>query len=85
MNTVYAMAPEEFEAERKRLQDVVDHLPRPESYSVRDELIDAGVVLELEDTEIIDMVAEAFDLTKPEAIDRLARIDFAKARELAAV
>lgn len=86
MNTIYAMSPEEAAAELRRLQGcanqhLADNLPRPEYVTERDALIDAGVDLELEDDEIVNFVAEEFGMSKADAIDRLARIDFAKARE----
>jgi hypothetical protein len=55
-------------------------LALPESYSERDAFIDAGITEYPEDDEIIDMVAAAFDMTRDEAIDRLAGIDYVVAR-----
>jgi hypothetical protein len=86
MNTAYAMSAEDYGVERARLQAaakqyLADHLPRPESFSERDALIDAGMTIDPTDEEIIGTIAATFDLSRAEAIDRLARIDCAAARE----
>lgn len=73
----------DLEAERTRLQLLADlHRAhhRPESFSIRDEQIDAGTD-PLSDAEIIENAAATFSLTIAEAVERLASIDFVAARE----
>lgn len=56
------------------------NLPLPEAFCIRDELIDAAADVDPDDAEIIGVIAETFDLTEAEAVERLARIDFNQAR-----
>lgn len=81
------------EVERQRLQSLAtQHLtdnrpPLPESVTVRDALIDDDVTLEVTDEEIIKAAIDAVEelgLSTEQAIDQLAAIDFAKAREAVA-
>lgn len=58
----------------------MSHLPLPEAFCIRDELIDAALDVEPDDAEIIGVIAETFDMSPMEAVERLARIDFNQAR-----
>jgi hypothetical protein len=76
----------EAEAERVRLQVLADRhladsrLPLPESVTVHDALIDAGIAEGPDDDEIIALVAGEYGMSRGDAIERLAKIDFAAAR-----
>jgi hypothetical protein len=75
------------EAERTRLQGCADRLLKDARESgIRGCASIAGGVIEMieiagpDDNEIIGLVAQCYDMTPAEAIERLASIDFARAR-----
>lgn len=70
-----------FESEMPETPETqAEQLPLPESYSVQDELIDAGLAIEEpSDSDIIELVAERYGWAWEDTVDRLSKIDFAGA------
>lgn len=93
MSIDFSIPVEEYQSERRRLQALAEQAAadaRERSDTERKAGLPAGSLRDIDipegpdDDEIIDLVAATFNLNRSDAVERLAAIDFARARELVA-